>query len=153
MEVNYFTILYWFCHTSTWIRHRYTCVLHPEPPSLLPPRTIPLGRPSAPAPSIQDHASNLDWRFHLRMLLCTVVFYNRIRGEILMIQVILLLFIFYGASQVVLVVKNMPASARDLRDAASISGSGRFSWRREWHHFSILAWRIHGQRSLAVSSP
>ena len=20
-----FTILYWFCHTSTWIRHRYTC--------------------------------------------------------------------------------------------------------------------------------
>ena len=66
-----------------------------------------------------------------------------------MIQVILLLFIFYGASQVVLVVKNMPASARDLRDAASISGSGRFSWRREWHHFSILAWRIHGQRSLA----
>ena len=23
MEVNYFTILYWFCHTSTWIRYRY----------------------------------------------------------------------------------------------------------------------------------
>ena len=21
MEANYFTILYWFCHTSTWIRH------------------------------------------------------------------------------------------------------------------------------------
>ena len=30
--------------------------------SLLPPHTIPLGRPSAPAPSIQCHASNLDWR-------------------------------------------------------------------------------------------
>ena len=28
----------------------------------LPPRTIPLGRPSAPAPSIQYRASNLDWR-------------------------------------------------------------------------------------------
>ena len=31
MEVNYFTILYWFCHTSTWICHRYTRVPHPEP--------------------------------------------------------------------------------------------------------------------------
>ena len=30
-----FTILYWFCHISTWIRHRYTCVPHPEHP--LPP--------------------------------------------------------------------------------------------------------------------
>ena len=36
---------------------------HPEPPSLLPSRTIPLGLPSAPAPSIQYHALNLDWRF------------------------------------------------------------------------------------------
>ena len=30
--------------------------------SLLPPHTMPLGRPSAPAPSIQYRASNLDWR-------------------------------------------------------------------------------------------
>ena len=51
MEVNYFTILYWFCHTSTWIHHRYTRVPHPESPSLFPPCTIPLGL-SAPAPSI-----------------------------------------------------------------------------------------------------
>ena len=29
----------------------YTRVPHPEPSSLLPPRTIPLGRPSAPTPS------------------------------------------------------------------------------------------------------
>ena len=36
MDANYFTILYWFCHTSTWIHHRCTCVPHPEP-SLLPP--------------------------------------------------------------------------------------------------------------------
>ena len=35
-------------------------VPHPEPPSLLPPRTIPLGHPSAPAPSILYPASNLD---------------------------------------------------------------------------------------------
>ena len=39
----------------------YTCVPHPEPSSLLPPHTLPLGRPSAPAPSIQYRASNLDW--------------------------------------------------------------------------------------------
>ena len=56
-----FTILYWFCHISKWIHHRYTCVPHPEPSSLLPPHTIPLGRPSAAAPSIQYRTSNLDW--------------------------------------------------------------------------------------------
>ena len=49
--IFYFTILYWFCHTSTCIRHGCTCVPHPEPPSHLPPRTIPRGHPSAPAPS------------------------------------------------------------------------------------------------------
>ena len=63
MEVNYFTILYWFCHTSTLnLPQVYTC----SPfwtPSLLPPCTIPLGRLSAPAPIIQYHALNLDWRF------------------------------------------------------------------------------------------
>jgi len=32
-----FTILYWFWHISKWIRHRYTCVPHPEPSSHLPP--------------------------------------------------------------------------------------------------------------------
>ena len=57
-----FTILYWFCQISKLICHRYTCVPHPEPSCLLPPHTIPLGRPSAPAPSIQYHESNLDWR-------------------------------------------------------------------------------------------
>ena len=37
--------------------------------TLLPPRTIPLGRPSAPAPSIQYRASNLDWRLVSYMIL------------------------------------------------------------------------------------
>ena len=55
-----FTILYWFCHTSTWICLWYTRIPHLEPSSLLPPHTILLGRPSAPAPSIQYRASNLD---------------------------------------------------------------------------------------------
>ena len=64
-----FTILYWFCHISTWIRHRYTRVPHPEPSTFLPPCTIPLGHPSAPAPSIQYCASNLDWRLISYMIL------------------------------------------------------------------------------------
>ena len=36
-----------------------------EPTSHLPPHTIPLGHPSAPAPSILYHASNLDWLYFL----------------------------------------------------------------------------------------
>ena len=63
------TILYWFCHISTWIRHGCTHVPHPELPSHLTPCTIPLGRPSAPAPSILYHASNLDWWFVSHMIL------------------------------------------------------------------------------------
>ena len=65
----YFTILYWCCHTSTWFRHRYTRVPHPEPPSHLPPHTIPLGHLNAPVPSIQYHTSNLDWRLISYMIL------------------------------------------------------------------------------------
>ena len=38
-------------------------------PSLLPLCTIPLGRFSAPAPSILYHASNLDWQFVSYMIL------------------------------------------------------------------------------------
>ena len=40
-----------FCHTLTWISHGFTCVPHPDPPSHLPLHPIPLGLPSAPAPS------------------------------------------------------------------------------------------------------
>ena len=29
-------------------------------------------------------------------------------------------------------VKNTPASAGDIRDVGSITGSGRFPWRRKW---------------------
>ena len=44
-------------------------ILNLPPSSLLPPRTIPLGRPSAPAPSIQYPVSNLDWRLISYMIL------------------------------------------------------------------------------------
>ena len=40
-----------FCHTLIWISHGYTCIPHPDPLSRLPLHPIPLGLPSAPAPS------------------------------------------------------------------------------------------------------
>ena len=70
----YFTILYWFCHTSTWICHRCTCVPHPEPLSHLPPHPIPQGHPSAPAMRTLSHVSNPDWQsishMEIYMFLC-----------------------------------------------------------------------------------
>ena len=59
----YFTMLYWFCHTLTWIQDRCTCIPNPEPTSHLPPHIISLGHPSAPGPSILYPTSNLDWQF------------------------------------------------------------------------------------------
>ena len=58
----YFTILYWFCHTLTWIHHGCTWVPKHEPPFHLPPHIISLHHPHAPAPSILYPASNIDWR-------------------------------------------------------------------------------------------
>ena len=45
-------------HASTTGVHVFPIL---NPPSHLPPRTIPLGHPRAPAPSILYPASNLDW--------------------------------------------------------------------------------------------
>ena len=50
MKANYFTILYWFCHTLTCICHRCTCVPHPEPPSHLPPPSHPSGSSQCTSP-------------------------------------------------------------------------------------------------------
>ena len=51
MDANYFTILYWFCQTSTCICHKYTSVPHPEHPSLSLPIlslwVIPVHQPQA----------------------------------------------------------------------------------------------------------
>ena len=48
------------------------------------------------------------------------------------------------ASQVVLVVKDMPGSAGDTSDTSSIPGSGRPLEEGTATHSSILAWRIPG---------
>ena len=107
-----FTILYWFCQILKWIRHTYTCVPHPEPSSLLPPHTIPLGCPSAPAPSIQYRASNLDWRLVSYMILYVfqchetlMMFYNPILDTVVLEKIskcLPYLIFSYNISSVVL---------------------------------------------------
>ena len=47
-----------------------------------------------------------------------------------------------GASQVVLVVKNPPTNAGDVRDMGSIPGLGRSLEEGMTTHSSIPAWRI-----------
>ena len=54
---------------STWTHHGCTHIPHPEPSSHLPPHTIPLGHPSAAAPSLLYPAFNLDWWFISNMIL------------------------------------------------------------------------------------
>ena len=49
---------------------------------------------------------------------------------------------YSGASQVALVVKNLPANAEDIRDTGSIPGSRRSLEKGMATHCSILAWRI-----------
>ena len=57
---------------------------------------------------------------------------------------------YVWASQVALVVKNLPAKLGDVRDAGSIPGSGR----REWQPTPVfLPGESHGQRSLVGYSP
>ena len=55
----------------------------------------------------------------------------------------------------VLVIKNLPANTRDIRDTGSIPWSGRFpSQRRKWQPTPVfLPGESHGQRSLAGYSP
>ena len=51
MEANYFTILYWFCHTSTRIRHGCTRVSNPEPPLPRPSPYHPSGSSQCTSPN------------------------------------------------------------------------------------------------------
>ena len=64
--------------------------------------------------------------------------YRAVREE----QISILLISIYMASQVVLVVKNPPAIAVDIRDADSIPGLGRSPEKSMATHSRILAWRI-----------
>ena len=62
--------------------------------------------------------------------------------------------IVLGASQVVLVVKNTPANARDIKDTGSIPGSGRSPGEGNGNHSPVfLPGESHGQRSMVGYSP
>ena len=53
----------------------------------------------------------------------------------------------------VLVVKNLPVRAGDIRDMGSIPGSGRSRWRVQKPTPVILLGKSSGQRSLVGYSP
>ena len=54
----------------------------------------------------------------------------------------LLFLCLVWASQVALVLKNLPANAGDIRDEGSIPGSGRSPGEGNGTHSSIFAWEI-----------
>ena len=59
----------------------------------------------------------------------------------------------HRVSQVMLVAKNLPANAGDVRDVSLISGSGRFPWRRAWQLTPIfLPGEIPGTEEPGVDS-
>ena len=70
---NWRLITLQYCIAFAIHQHESTMGIHVFPilnaPSHLPPHTIPLDHPSAPAPSILYPASNLDWRFVSYMIL------------------------------------------------------------------------------------
>ena len=66
---NWRLITLQYCIGFAIHQHESATGVHVFPILNLPPRTIPLGHPSAPAPSILYHASNLDWRFVSHMII------------------------------------------------------------------------------------
>ena len=60
----------------------------------------------------------------------------------------------WGASQLALVVKNLPTNAGDIRDAGSIPVLGRSHGREYWQHTPVfLPGESHGPRSLVGYGP
>ena len=60
----------------------------------------------------------------------------------------------YWASQVALLVKNLPANAGDIKRHGFNPWVGRTPWRREWQSTPVLVpAKSHGQTSLAGYSP
>ena len=52
------------------------------------------------------------------------------------------------------VVEETASQCRRCKRPEFDPGVGKIAWRRKWQtHSSILAWKFHGQRSLAVYSP
>ena len=61
-----------------------------------------------------------------------------------------IVMVILRAFWVVLVIKNPPANAGDIRESGSMPGSGRFPWRRAWQPIPVfLPEESHRQRSPA----
>ena len=61
---------------------------------------------------------------------------------------------YQNASQMVLVVKNLPANAGGIKDVGSVPASGKMPWRSKWQPTPLfLPGESHGQRSLVGYSP
>ena len=59
-----------------------------------------------------------------------------------------------GASQMVLMVKNLPANAGDVKRCRFDSWVGKIPWKRAWQPTPVfLPEESHGQRSLVGYSP
>ena len=65
-----------FYHISAWISHECTCVPHPETPSHLPPHSILLGCPRAPALGALLKALILHWSSILHMVIYMFQWYS-----------------------------------------------------------------------------
>ena len=92
-----FTILHWFCHTSTWIRHRYTraSTLNPPPSSLPVPSlwVVPVQQPQASSIGHRTWTGN---SFHIWYYTCfnailpnhsTISLSHRVQKTVLYIRV------------------------------------------------------------------
>ena len=61
---------------------------------------------------------------------------------------------YYRVSQVAPVVKDLTATAGDVRDLGLVPGSGKIPWRRAWQSTpAFLPGESHGQKSQAGYSP
>ena len=67
---------------------------------------------------------------------------SKVCNKLLIVRGFLLVLRYFWASQVALVVKNLPANAGDGKRVGAVPGSGRSPGGEHGNPLSILAWRI-----------
>ena len=94
------------------------------------------------------------WRTYCITAYCSTVLYADCVSSVPRLTLLELWMHSQRASQMMLVVKNLPPNAGDVRDMGSIPGLGRFPWRRKWQPTLVfLPGKFHRQRSLVGDSP
>ena len=125
-----FTILLWFLPYIS-MNQPYVCPLPPETPSQLPPQSHYSRWSENKGLSSLCHTANSHWLYFI---------YGNVYVSMLL-------------SHTVLVVKNLPVNAGDIRDAGSIPGLGRSPGEGNGNPLLLLPGDSHGQRSLAGYGP